>query len=57
MFTHSDYKEKNGAVVKLYACKQYCKILKEGPPDQFFNDDSNDGADNTNGEAEWEVEL
>ena len=33
------------------------KILQEGPPDQFFIGDSNDGDENVNGQAEGEVEL
>ncbi len=57
VFTHSDYKEENDLLVKLYACKQYCKVLQEGHPDQFFIGDSNDGDGNGNGQAEGEVEL
>ena len=57
MFTHCDYKEYNGLLVELYTCKQYCKILQEGPPDQFFIGDSSDGNDNINGDIEGEIEL
>lgn len=57
VFTHSDYKEENGLLVELYACKRYCKILQEGPPDQFFIADSNDDVENVNRDAEGEVEL
>ena len=57
VFTHDDYKEENGLLVELYACQRYCKILQEGPPDQFFIGGSNDGDENVNGQAEGEVEL
>ena len=57
VFTHGDYKEENGTLVELYACKRYCKILQEGPPDQFFIGDSNDGGENINGGIQGEIEL
>ena len=52
VFTHDDYKMDNGLLVELYACKRYCKILQEGPPDQFFIGDSNVGNNNNNGDVE-----
>ena len=56
-FTHYDYKEENGLLVELYVYKWYCKILQEGPPDQFFIGDSSDGNDNINGDVDGEIEL
>ena len=44
-------------MVELNACKQYCKILQEGHPDQFFIGDPNDADENVNREAEGEVEV
>ena len=36
VFTHSGYKQENGQLVELYACKRYYKVLQEGLPDQFL---------------------
>ena len=57
VFTQSEYKEEKGLLVELYAFKRYCKILQEGPPDQFFIADSNEDVENVNREAEGEAEL
>ena len=53
---HGNYKEENGLLVEIYAYKQYCKIHQEGPPDQLFIDDSNDGNENVSEEVSEEVE-
>ena len=57
VFTHGDCKQENDQLVELYACKRYCKILQEGPPDHFFIHDSNDGNDYVNGGEKEMVEI
>lgn len=47
VFSHNDYVDDDGTLIELHAVIRFCKILQEGPPAQFFVDNSSDVEDDS----------